>query len=314
MSRAMSGRAGLRGIVLVAALIAAPVLAAVPAVADGNHCTPSAANKGLADFHMSERDWIRTFEIVNIRAEVFVPTESFDSGHNPSESASTFRVAATRSDTVAVQKTEPGPFGFFGPLLASYFDGIIGALGRKTGKTTTSSTTTSSTITAEYPWPGRGRVSTANGVYVVDADVIMRVFYARNRDGHLACDLQGGPTAPIFQRVPTIVHGFGNQREYPVINRGGVVNALNYRQDDIHNGGIIAIFGEYFHERGTTDTVEITQGGRTWTRTAGSENWYNGDRQINLTLPGDMTPGEATIKVRAQEGQLSWPRQITVLP
>ncbi len=310
----VSSRRRLRVVTMVAALVA-PLVVAVPAVADGDHCTPSAANKGLADFHMSERDWIRTFEIVNIRDEVFVPTESFDSGYNPAENASTFHAAATRSNTVAVQKTAPGPFGFVGTLLASYFDGIIGALGRKTGKTTTDSTTTSSTLTEDYPWPGRGRVATANGVYVVDADVIMRVFYARNRDGHLACDLQGGPTAPVFQRVPTIIHGFGNQREYPVINRGGIVNALNYQQNDIHNGGIIAIFGQYFHERGTIDTVEITQGDRTWTRTAGSPNWFNGDQQINLTLPGDMTPNaEATIKVRAQEGQLSWPRQITILP
>lgn len=300
-------------LVALVAVLVAPLPVAAPALADGDHCTPSAANKGLADFHMSDNDWIRTFEIVNIRDEVFVATETFDSGYNPAESASTFQASTTRSNTITVQQTQPGPFGFFGPLLASYFDGIIGALGRKTGKTMTNSTTTSSTLTESYPWPARGRVSTANGIYVVDADVIMRVFYKRNRDGHAACDLQGGPTAPVYQRVPTVVHGFGNQREYPVINRNGIVNAVTFRTDDIRPGGIVALFGQYFRERGTTDTVEISQGGRTWTRSAGSPNWYNGDQQINLTLPDDLSSGaEATIRVRAQEGQLSWPRQFTV--
>lgn len=276
------------------------VVAATPAHADDGHCTPS---EGLGDFHFTEDRWLRTFTITSLTApEIFIPTETIVTV-NPSEEDATATATVTRSMTVSVTTT----LEVSTTIERQVTMGLKVSSGTKFSRQTTESSTTTVGVTQPLPLPPRGRAEIDYGVFVIEFNFVMRVFYKDS------CALQG-ITGEERAQVPLIKQGFGDGRYWPVINLGGIVNGSNYRGDDIHPGTTVAIFGQYFVPQ---DVVSVAQGGNTYIITDGSEWWWDSDplgRQINATVPEGLVPGTATVSVTTADGRVSNARSIIIQP
>jgi hypothetical protein len=97
----------------------------------------------------------------------------------------------------------------------------------------------------------------------------------------------------------------------PVINPNGVVNpSAGYTPNNIRAGSLVAIFGQFTPPG---DTVVVTQSGKSWTLGPGSLNWYDSFHQVNVTLPDDLHPGQAQVKVVSASGKQSQPATITIV-
>jgi hypothetical protein len=102
----------------------------------------------------------------------------------------------------------------------------------------------------------------------------------------------------------------------PRVNPGGVQNPRvapgePYTTDFITSGSLVAIFGSRF--TAGADKVVVTQTGRQYTVQAGSPQWYDSPVQINATLPVELQPGPAEVRVVNATGVQSAPETITVV-
>ncbi|MEN3360150.1 MAG: hypothetical protein V7637_4132 [Mycobacteriales bacterium] len=266
-------------------MAAVPLLAAGPAQAAP--ICPDQPNLDLGDAHMIDQH--QDLKVVHIRSvqDVFDIGQSVPFNNQSSPYALTTQATATSSTTFTLSNTST----------LSTEEGFSLLKGALTGKTTqTNSTTVSiSTMTGGgttvgVSVPAWGRLRMDRGVDAVD--VVFDLDSWEISDGRCWYQPDLSPH-DVARNIPTTNEGW-RPVDYPIITPGSVVNAQNFSPTDIRAGTTVAMWGQFFPQ---TDRVLVQQGGNQWTLQNGSAFWYDGNNQINVTLPADLQPGGVTINV-----------------
>lgn len=229
--------------------------------------------------------------------ERFHPVETLFA-RNGSEQTLPFEVTVTRTHTFTVTNA----FELSSSVQQKFSESTTVTVGAKYNRSTVETLTTSTGVKYTLYIPGQGKAEVDYGAYVAHPRIVMRVYH-NNR----WCTPQQ-TTGAEEVAVPINSQGFENPRQWPAVNRGGIVNGVTGGSADIYPGTTIAIYGQYYVPADRVN-ISYSAGGATL---SGGAWWWDSETQINVTLPADAPPGLARLTITTSEGRTSNQRSFTI--
>jgi hypothetical protein len=243
------------------------------------------------------KSWERTFNVAG-----------FDTDGNDTDGTSPKTFTVTESREFTIQTTHKAT----ATIQAKFWKITLLGAGYEYSQQVTDKHTTSSSVSRTITMAPHTALRAYNGV-----DAINGIFdiatWLRSSDGR--CWWRPEFTEYNVRRNVPTNHERWELQQLPTINPGGVVNPQDWSYN-IHPCTTVAIFGNGF---AAPNTIIVRQNGNTWNIGAGSPWWWEGNGQINATLPCGLQPNAyASISVKSNKTiefiETLWPRFVYITP